>query len=47
MYVLGFGEPALYAYIFVVYLVSTFVHSNIRFHFGFLQHIMATPRFHH
>jgi len=47
MYLLGFGEPALYAYIFFVYLLSVFVHSNIRFHFGPLQYILATPRFHH
>lgn len=47
MYVMGFAEPALYGYIFFVYLLSTFVHSNVRFHFGFLQHVIATPRFHH
>ena len=33
--------------IFFLYLLSTFVHSNLRFHFGFLQHVIATPRFHH
>lgn len=47
MYVMGFHEGPLYAYIFFVYLMSVFVHANIRFHFGFLQHIIATPRFHH
>jgi len=47
MYVLGFSEAALYAYIFFVYLLSVFVHSNIRFSFGILQYIVATPRFHH
>lgn len=47
MYVMGFSEPALYAYILFVYLLSALVHSNIRFSFGFLQYIMATPRFHH
>ena len=47
MYLLGFAESALYAYIFLVYLVSTFVHSNLRFEFGFLQYVLATPRFHH
>ncbi len=47
MYVLGFEESPLYAYIFFVYLMSVFVHSNIRFHFGFLQYIIVTPRFHH
>ncbi|MCA9174785.1 MAG: sterol desaturase family protein [Planctomycetales bacterium] len=47
MYTMGFAESPLYAYIFFVYLMSVFVHSNIRFHFGFLQHIIVTPRFHH
>ncbi len=47
MYLMGFAESALYAYIFFVYLLSVFVHSNVRFRFGFLQYIMATPRFHH
>lgn len=47
MYFMGYSEPALYAYIFFVYLFSVFVHSNIRFHFGFMQHILCTPRFHH
>ena len=47
MYVMGFAEPALYAYIFFVFLLSVFVHSNVRFRFPILEHIMATPRFHH
>lgn len=47
MYVLGFSESAMYAYIFFVYLLSTFVHSNIRFEFGFLKHWLVTPQFHH
>ena len=47
MYVMGFSELALYAYILFVYLLSALVHSNIRFSFGILQYVMATPRFHH
>lgn len=47
MYLLGFAESALYGYIFFVYLSSVFVHSNLKFSFGILQYIMATPRFHH
>lgn len=47
MYVMGFSEPALYAYIFFVYLISVFVHSNLRFNFGIFEHLIATPRFHH
>jgi sterol desaturase/sphingolipid hydroxylase (fatty acid hydroxylase superfamily) len=47
MYVLGFSEPAMYAYIFFVYLFSTFVHSNLRYNFGKLRHWLVTPQFHH
>lgn len=47
MYLLGFSEPALYAYIFFVYLFSVFVHSNLRLPFGILQRFIVTPRFHH
>lgn len=47
MYVLGFSEPALYAYIFFVYLFSTFVHSNLRWNFGPWSYWFVTPRFHH
>ncbi len=47
MYVLGFAEAPLYAYVFFVYLLSVFIHANIRIPFGFLQYLIATPRFHH
>jgi sterol desaturase/sphingolipid hydroxylase (fatty acid hydroxylase superfamily) len=47
MYVLGFSEPALYAYIFFVYLFSTLVHANLRLDFGGFEYFFVTPRFHH
>lgn len=47
MYVMGFAESALYAYIFFVYILSVFIHSNVRIPFGPLGLIIATPRFHH
>ena len=47
MYVLGFAESALYAYIFFVYLFSTIVHANVRLNLGLLEHFFVTPRFHH
>jgi sterol desaturase/sphingolipid hydroxylase (fatty acid hydroxylase superfamily) len=47
MYVVGFSESALYAYIFLVYILSVFIHANVRIKFGFLSYIFATPRFHH
>lgn len=47
MVVLGFDAVAMNAYIFVVYLYSTFVHANLGWRFPVLEHIFVTPRFHH
>ena len=47
MYVMGFAEAPLYAYIFFVYLLSVFIHANLRINFGVLNYIIATPKFHH
>jgi sterol desaturase/sphingolipid hydroxylase (fatty acid hydroxylase superfamily) len=47
MYILGFAEPALYAYLIFVYLLSSMVHSNLRLKFGFLERWLVTPRYHH
>ena len=47
MYALGYAEPALKAYILYVFLHSTFIHANVRFDFGWLKHVIATPQFHH
>jgi sterol desaturase/sphingolipid hydroxylase (fatty acid hydroxylase superfamily) len=47
MYALGYGETALKAYILFVFLHSTLLHANVRFDFGFLRHLFATPQFHH
>ena len=47
MYVLGFSEPALYAYLVFVFILSALVHSNVRLQFGPLERFIVTPRFHH
>jgi len=47
MYVLGFHEWALKAYILYIYVHSTLIHANVRFDFGWLKHFIATPQFHH
>jgi lathosterol oxidase len=44
---LGFAEPALYAYLVLVSFHAVFVHANVRFRFGWLDHVIATPRVHH
>jgi len=47
MYVLGYSDPALKVYILYVFLHSTFIHANVRFDFGWLKQVIATPQFHH
>lgn len=47
MIVLGFSQSAVNAYILMVYLYATFVHSNLGWRFGILEKFLVTPRFHH
>lgn len=47
MFVLGFSPAAVNAYIFVVYLYSTFVHANLNWRFPLVEKLLVTPRFHH
>jgi sterol desaturase/sphingolipid hydroxylase (fatty acid hydroxylase superfamily) len=47
MYVLGFAQPALYAYLLFVYVYSTYIHSNVKFDVEWLKPVIVTPRFHH
>ncbi|MBX3702501.1 MAG: sterol desaturase family protein [Steroidobacteraceae bacterium] len=46
-FVLGFAEPALYAWLIVIALHAVFNHVNLRFRLRFLEHWLVTPRFHH
>lgn len=45
-YVLGFRQPAPYAYLVFVYVYATYIHSNVRFDVEWVKPIV-TPRFHH
>jgi lathosterol oxidase len=47
VYVLGFAEGPLYAYVAFVSVQATFIHANVRFSFGPLRWLLATPQFHH
>jgi sterol desaturase/sphingolipid hydroxylase (fatty acid hydroxylase superfamily) len=44
---LGFARPALYAYLLFVSFHAVFIHANVRFRFGWLDYVVATPRGHH
>lgn len=47
IYVLGFADGPLFAYLVVVSAQATFIHANVRFTFGPLRWLVATPQFHH
>ena len=44
---LGFAPAALYAYLVFVSFHAVFIHANVRFRFGWLDHVLTTPRGHH
>jgi sterol desaturase/sphingolipid hydroxylase (fatty acid hydroxylase superfamily) len=47
IYILGFSDVPLFAYIAFVSIQATFIHANVRFAFGPLRWLLATPQFHH
>jgi lathosterol oxidase len=47
IYLLGFAEQPLFTYLVVVSAQATFIHANVRFDFGPLKWLIATPQFHH
>ncbi|MGE0029600.1 MAG: sterol desaturase family protein [Steroidobacteraceae bacterium] len=46
-FVLGFAEPALYAWLVIIALHGVLNHVNLRFRLGWLERLLVTPRFHH
>jgi len=47
IFLLGFSELPLFAYIIFVSIYATFIHSNFRLQFGPLRWVLVTPGFHH
>ena len=47
LYVTGFSRPALYAYLTWASFQAIFIHANVRWTFGPLRYVLATPQFHH
>jgi sterol desaturase/sphingolipid hydroxylase (fatty acid hydroxylase superfamily) len=41
------SDPALAAFVFGGTLWAYFIHSNIRLRFGWLEHVLASPAYHH
>jgi lathosterol oxidase len=47
LYVIGFAPAAIIAYLTWASFQAVFIHSNLRFRFGPLRYLLATPQFHH
>ncbi len=47
LYVIGFSEAALNAYVVLVGVQAVFVHANVNWKFGWLKYVIVTPRYHH
>ena len=47
LYLLGFTKATFGAYLGLTLLQAIFIHANVRFRFGPLRWITATPEFHH
>lgn len=47
IFALGFSEWAIAVYAFIYQWQSVFIHSNVRFGFGPLRFLVASPEFHH
>jgi sterol desaturase/sphingolipid hydroxylase (fatty acid hydroxylase superfamily) len=47
IYILGFSESAIFAYVAWVVIQATFIHANVRWQFPWLRPFLVTPAFHH
>ena len=47
LYVLGFADTAIYAYLVWASFQAIFIHANVRFNLGAIRWFLATPQFHH
>ncbi len=46
LFVLGFSESAVQVYLVFVAIHAVLLHANVRFRFGWLEYLIATPRYH-
>lgn len=47
LYLMGFSEAALSAYVTLVGVQAVMIHANMGIEFGWLRYVIATPQFHH
>ncbi|MFI5307385.1 MAG: sterol desaturase family protein [Polyangiales bacterium] len=46
LFVCGFAPLAVQAYVIFVAFHAVLLHANVRFDFGLIEHVIATPRYH-
>ena len=47
MFTMGFDPNAIQTYLFIVYIYSAFIHSNVGWDLSRVERFFVTPRFHH
>jgi lathosterol oxidase len=47
LFLLGFAQPALYAWLVIIAFHAIFNHVNLRFRMRWIEPFLVTPRFHH
>jgi len=47
LYVLGFAQPPVFAYVLFVSFQAVLIHANVGWRFGPLRWVLATPQYHH
>jgi len=47
LYLLGFADGPIFVYLVFVSFHAIFIHANVGLRFGWLDWVIATPRFHH
>lgn len=47
VYVLGFSQGPIYAYILLISFYAVFIHANARIEFRWLDRLVVSPKFHH
>lgn len=47
LYLVGFSEPALNAYVLLVGMQAVLAHANVNWRFGWLRYLLVTPQYHH
>ncbi len=47
IFLLGFPQDTIFAYVIFISVQSVLIHSNIRMNVGWLRYVIVTPQFHH